>query len=92
MPDGGGGYVVDAAGGIHAFGGAPAANAGGPSWPGQDIARGIALSPDGSGGWVLDLYGGLHPFGTGGDAAPVGTVGGPWWPGFAIARGAGALP
>ncbi|MEP6623906.1 MAG: hypothetical protein ABJC79_05660 [Acidimicrobiia bacterium] len=91
MPDRGG-YVVDATGGIHPFGGAPAATPGGPSWPGQDVARGIALAPDGDGGWILDKFGGLHPFGIAGDDPPVATVGGPYWSGFAIARGAGALP
>ena len=35
-----GGYVVDAYGGLHAFGGATRPS-GGPYWPGQDIARGI---------------------------------------------------
>ena len=39
-------------------------------WPGQDVARGIALAPDGDGGWILDYSGGLHPFGTGGDRGP----------------------
>ena len=92
LPDGHGGYVVDAWGGLHRFGGAPAPNAGGPYWPGQDMVRGIALSPDGSGGWLLDRSGGLHPFGTGGDAPPPATVGGPYWPGAALARGVAALP
>src|SRR5205085_6312134 len=34
---------------------------GGPSWPGQDIARGVGLYPA-HGGYVVDAYGGLHPF------------------------------
>ena len=92
MPDGFGGYVVDKSGGIHAFGGAPAANAGSPYWAGQDVARGIALSSDGSGGWIVDYSGGLHPFGTGGDPAPPPAVGAPYWPGAALARGVAVLP
>ncbi len=83
---------MDLAGGVHAFGDAPAPNSSALFWPGQDVARGITLAPDGSGGWILDYFGGLHPFGTGGDPAPPATVGGPYWAGFAIARGVAALP
>ena len=42
----------------------PAAR-GGPSWPGADIARGVALRPRSQGGYVVDLFGALHPFSVG---------------------------
>ena len=92
LPNGGGGYVLDAAGGLHPFGGAPAAGAGVPSWPGQDVARGVTIAPDGSGGWIVDAFGGMHPFGIGGNAKPPAATGGPYWPGVKIARGVAALP
>lgn len=41
-PAGPGGCVLDYSGGLHPFGGAPARAASG-YWPGQDMARGIAL-------------------------------------------------
>ncbi len=54
-----GGYVLDATGGLHPFGGAPKPAAGVPSWPGQDRAGGVTIAPDGSGGWVVDSFGRL---------------------------------
>ena len=60
--DGVSGYTLDAYGGIHAFGGAPARSTD-AYWPGWDIARGIALRADGVSGWVLDGWGGVHGFG-----------------------------
>ena len=69
-----GGYVSDAFGGIYPVGqegplgerGSPTfampAPLGAPSWPGWDIARGIAAYPNGFGGYELDGFGGLHPF------------------------------
>ena len=90
-PEGTGGYVVDAYGGIHAFRiGAssplPPAATGGPYWSGWDIVRGITVSSNG-GGYVLDGYGGLHPFGSGAGAPAGATHDGPYWSGFDIARG-----
>ncbi len=79
---GGGGYELDAFGGIHEFGGA-APMTGGGYWPGWDITRGIALDASGRGGLVLDGYGGLHPFGASG--APRGAL--PYWSGADVARG-----
>lgn len=78
---GGGGYELDAYGGIHAFGGAPnlTTNA---YWPGWDITRGIALDPAGAGGVVLDGFGGLHGFGS-----TVSPPAGGYWVGWDIARG-----
>ncbi len=86
----GGGYVLDAWGGLHAFasgGTAPPAAVGAPYWPGWSIARGVALLPSGSGGYVLDGFGGLHPFAVGSGPAPPPAVGGPYWAGWDIARG-----
>ncbi|MGZ4794519.1 MAG: FG-GAP repeat domain-containing protein [Acidimicrobiia bacterium] len=79
---GGGGYELDAFGGIHEFGGAPVLTGGG-YWPGWDITRGIALDPSGRGGLVLDGYGGVHPFG----ASRAPRSGLPYWPGHDVARG-----
>ncbi|MCC7077608.1 MAG: VCBS repeat-containing protein [Acidimicrobiia bacterium] len=77
---GGGGYVLDGYGGIHAIGNAPAVQNGG-YWKGWDITRGIALNPDGAGGYVLDGYGGLHRFGQTDSVAPGG-----YWRGWDIAH------
>lgn len=59
----GGGVVLDAHGGLHAFGGFALDTAGAEYWPGQDLARSAAVRADGSGGWVLDAWGGIHAFG-----------------------------
>jgi len=80
-----GGYVVDAYGGLHPFGGATAVT-GGAYWPGQDLARGVAVTPT-RGGWVLDAYGGVHPFA--GGPAPTGA---PYWSGQDLARAIVAAP
>ena len=79
--DGTSGYTLDAYGGIHPFGGAPARSTD-AYWPGWDIARGIALRADGTSGYTLDGFGGIHPFG-GAPAVAAGT----YWPGWDIARG-----
>ena len=79
-----GGYLLDAWGGIHPFGGARPVR-GLAYWPGWDIARGMAVSGT-TGGWTLDGWGGIHPFGT----APAAT--GPYWPGQDLARGIVAAP
>ena len=91
VPEGTGGYVVDAYGGMHRFTiGAgspmPPAVTGGPYWPGWDIVRGVAVSPKG-GGYVLDGFGGLHPFGFGVNAPPTAARDASYWAGFDIARG-----
>jgi len=78
------GYVLDGYGGVHPFGGAPAAT-NGPYWPGWDIARAIAVTcPDA--GYVLDGYGGLHPFGSAPQLADSA-----YW-GWDIARGVALCP
>ena len=70
----GGGYVLDTRGVIRTFsqGVNPPAAKDGPSWPGQDMARGIATLPDGSGGYVVDKTGKLYPFRTGSSPAAAG--------------------
>jgi hypothetical protein len=82
---GGGGYLLDLYGGIHALGNAPDITDG-PYWPGWDIARGLALNSDGKGGYVLDAFGGLNPFGN------ATRVAGSYWPGWDIARDVILLP
>jgi outer membrane protein assembly factor BamB len=78
------GYVLDAFGGLHPYGGAPALRTS-AYWPGWDIARGIAVLRDNTGrptgGYVLDGFGGIHPYGS---ARPVAGTG--YWPGWDIAR------
>ncbi len=64
---------------------------GGPSWPGLDIARGVAVHPS-SGGYVLDDFGGIYPFHQSNLPAPAAAIGGPYWPGFDIARGIAVMP
>lgn len=80
---------IDGTGGIHdqglsACGGIASTELhGAPSWPGWDIARGLALYLDSAGtprGWVLDGWGALHPV----NGAPPVTAN--YWPGWDIAR------
>jgi hypothetical protein len=81
-----GGFTLDGYGGIHPWGSAaPVAQA--VSWPGWDIARGLAVQRGNAGGYVLDGYGGIHPFGT---APPVTSTA--YWPGRDIARGIALRP
>jgi spore germination protein YaaH len=79
------GAVLDGYGGLHPYG-VPITLAGGPSFPGFDIARDFAFMPDGSGGFVLDGYGGLHPFSVNGRALPAAAITTGSWRGFDIAR------
>ena len=69
LPDGSGGYILDAFGGLHQFSVngkplPPPVNIDG-YWPGWDIARRVVIFSDGTGGYVLDGFGGIHPFGIG---------------------------
>jgi hypothetical protein len=88
----GAGYELDGYGRIHPFGGAPTVKYSSGSWPGWDIARGIAITPGSSrraaSGYVLDGYGGVHPFAAGSAARPPGERkgAGPYWPNWDIAR------
>src|SRR6185295_18655289 len=77
----GGGYVLDGYGVLHPIalpgGVPPPATTGGPSWPGWNIARGVALASTRTGGYVLDGYGGIHPFAVAGNAPPPNATGRP---------------
>jgi hypothetical protein len=84
--DVGGGYTVDAYGGVHPYGDAPY-EAAATVYPGFNIIRGVVLDacdPTGHSGWTVDGYGGMHQFG----AAPYVTVYGGYYPGWDIIRGA----
>ncbi len=83
----GGGYTLDAWGGLHEFGGAPAMRGSG-YWRGWDITRGIALDSSGAGGLVVDAFGGLHPFGA--QQRPSSFAG--YWPGRDLVRGIALTP
>ena len=84
--DGPGGFALDGFGGVHPWGSAaPLAQA--VSWPGWDIARGVAVQDGAAGGYVLDGWGGVHNFGK----APQVTAGA-YWPGWDIARGIALRP
>lgn len=76
------GYVLDSWGALHSFGGAPRIKTAGAYWPGQDLARALALEPSGKGGYMLDAHGGLHAFGDAPQLTASAT-----WPGWDIARG-----
>jgi hypothetical protein len=92
---GAGGYALDGYGAIHPFsfgsGAAPPGATGTPSWPGWDIARGLATLPA-SGGLVVDGWGGLHGFTIAGQSISGPVNGAPYWPGWDIARGVALLP
>ncbi len=95
FPDGSGGFVLDALGGLHPFGSANVPGAGAPTgapYFGFDIARGILLAPWSSAsvpaGWTLDGWGGVHAFGGAPNIGPVGA----YWPKWDIARGLVVMP
>ena len=84
-----GGVTVDGFGGLHAWGGATIDRTGAAYWPGNDIARGVALRA-GGGGYTLDGWGGIHRWG----GAPA--VGGPpsyegldWYRGLTVGGSSG---
>jgi hypothetical protein len=90
----GGGYTLDAFGGVHAFGDSPPVTITG-YWPGWSIAKSSAMDPcDTSGqysGWVMDGFGGLHPFAAAGTPMPaVPDITG-YWPGWTIANDVAAF-
>ena len=76
------GWVVDATGALHPFGGAPAVSTG-SSWAGRDLARDVTTTAQARGGYVLDAFGALHAFG---GATPLASPA--YRPGWDIARGA----
>lgn len=55
------GYVVDAYGRMHRFGGAPSVQTS-ERWMKKNLTRDAVLLPGGKGGYVLDRYGRAHPF------------------------------
>ncbi len=71
LADGTGGYVLGRDGRLYSFAigkhAKPADAQRVPTWPGQDVARGITapfLDANGvAGGWIVDPFGGLHPWG-----------------------------
>ena len=63
LPDEKSGYVLDGAGNIHAFGGAPSVSSG-PTWSGWDVAVGVSLAPNGS-GVKVDTYRRAYAFAVG---------------------------
>ena len=85
----GGGYSLDAFGGVHPFGDSPPVTVTG-YWPNWDVARALALNPcDGAtqiSGWVMDAFGGLHPFADAGTPMPALPDTTAYWPGWAIAN------
>lgn len=84
------GYVLDAWGGLHAFGGAAQVRSTG-YWSSWDIARRVVVRRDGA-GYVLDGWGGLHPFGTKYTPIPSVPATSAYWPGWDIARDAVLIP
>ena len=90
------GFVLDAFGGLHGFSagcvGRPAAAVGSPSWPGRDVARGVALMAGGR-GFVVDGSGALHKFRFGdGSTAGMSVHGVTRWRGVDVARGIAIVP
>jgi hypothetical protein len=82
-------YAVDGYGTLYPGSSPPLLATG--SWPGWNIARGLALAPGAQGGYVLDGFGGLHVFGIGASMpAALATTG--YWPGWDIARGVAITP
>ena len=74
LPDNISGYVLDMSGGLHPFGPRAVSFSGLPSWPGQDMARGLSVSVTSTGvagGWVMDRTGAITSFGS------VGSLGQP---------------
>ncbi|HET7467620.1 MAG TPA: glycoside hydrolase family 18 protein [Candidatus Dormibacteraeota bacterium] len=95
LPDGSGGYVLDAFGGLHPFSvnghAMPPAASIDSYWPNWYIAKRIVIFSDGTGGYVLDAFGGVHGFGIGG-ARPAGVQLTAYWPNWDIARDLALIP
>jgi hypothetical protein len=90
LPNGTGGYVLDAHGNLWPFGigtnPLPPAVHGNPHWPSLDIARKVVIFSDGTGGYVLDYTGGVNPFGVGSNAVPRAPALSHYWPDEDFAR------
>jgi hypothetical protein len=90
LPNGTGGYVLDAHGNLWPFGVGsnplPPAVHGNPIWPSLDIARKVVIFSDGTGGYVLDYTGVANPFAIGSNAVPKSPALSHYWPGEDFAR------
>ena len=90
LPNGTGGYVLDAHGNLWPFGVGsnplPPAVHGNPVWPSLDIARRVVILPDGTGGYVLDYTGVVNPFAIGSNPMPAAPRLSRYWPGSDFAR------
>jgi hypothetical protein len=97
LPDGTGGYVLDAHGRLWPFGVGsnplPPAVHGNPVWPSLDIARKVVILPGGTGGYVMDYTGVMNPFAIGGtNAVPGAPKLSRYWPGEDFARDVVLVP
>lgn len=90
LPNGTGGYVLDAHGNLWPFGVGsnplPPATRGNPVWPSLDIARKVVIFPDGTGGYVMDYTGVANPFAIGSSPIPASPRLSRYWPGEDFAR------
>lgn len=90
LPNGTGGYVLDAHGRLWPFAVGsnplPPAVRGNPVWPTLDIARKVVILPDGTGGYVLDYTGVVNPFAIGSNPIPASPALTRHWPGEDFAR------
>jgi GH18 family chitinase len=96
LPNGTGGYVLDAHGNLWPFGVGsnplPPAVHGNPVWPSLDIARKVVIFADGTGGYVLDYTGVANPFAIGNNAVPKSPTLSRYWPGEDFARDMVLIP
>jgi len=96
LPNGTGGYVLDAHGNLWPFGVGsnplPPAVHGNPVWPSLDIARKVVIFSDGTGGYVLDYTGVANPFAIGNNAVPKSPALSHYWPGEDFARDIVLIP
>jgi hypothetical protein len=95
LPNGTGGYVLDAWGGLHPFsvnGNAmPPATTIDSYWPNRDLFHKVVIFSDGTGGYVLDGFGGVHSFGIGGPR-PITPQLSHYWPNWDIIRDIALVP
>lgn len=80
------GLILDAYGGLHAFGSMALPVAQSPYYPGHDLARDFVFLPNGTGGYELDAWGGIHPFSLGTNPLPPGPDQYPYFPGLYVAK------
>jgi hypothetical protein len=96
LPNGTGGYVLDARGMLYPFavgsGPMPPAVHGNPTWPTRDVARKVVILPGGTGGYVMDYTGVVYTFAIGGNAVPSKPALTKHWPGVDFARDMVLIP